>query len=383
MGIATPLKRLAILGSTGSIGRQTLDIVRSTPGFQVVGLAAGRNHDLLAQQVAEFRPSFVAYDGDSPLVAPAIPRLTLEELAAHPDVDLVVVGTVGKAGLLPALAALKAGKAVALANKEVFVAAGHIVTETARRYGGTLLPVDSEHSALWQCLLGEAPAPESPWPPIHQLLLTASGGAFRDWDAAALDNVTPAQALRHPTWQMGQKITIDSATLMNKGFEVIEAHWLFGYPLEQIDVVLHRESIVHSLVVFPDGSVKAQLGVPDMRVPLQFALTYPQRQPSPAAFLDFTTLGSLSFGPVDLERYPCLRLALHAARSGATYPAVLSAADEVAVHLFLEGRIRFTDIHSWVDEALQRHTPVAEPTLDDVLEADAWARRLVAGSVTV
>ena len=383
MGVPASVKRLAVLGSTGSIGRQTLDIVRSTPGFAIVGLAAGRNVDLLAQQVAEFHPAMVSIgDGTALLPDPLgrAERVSLEAMAASPDVDLVVVGTVGMAGLAPTLAALKAGKAVALANKEVFVMAGHLVTETARRYGGTLLPVDSEHSAIWQCLIGEA---GDPWPAIDRIILTASGGAFRDLPASALAAVTPAEALRHPTWRMGDKITVDCATLMNKGFEVIEAHWLFGYPLSQIDIMLHRESIVHSMVAFPDGSVKAQLGTPDMRVPLQFALTYPQRAPSPAATLDLLTAGPLTFGAVDYDQYPCLKLALQAAHAGGTYPAVLSAADEAAVQLFLNGRIAFTEIHQRVDEALQRHESTLDPTLDDVLEADAWARRHVTLSLAV
>lgn len=382
MGVSAAVKRLAILGSTGSIGRQTLDIVRSTPGFQVVGLAAGRNVDLLAQQAAEFRPAMLSTGDGQPLPDhPATSQLvSLEAMASDPEVDLVVVGTVGMAGLAPTLAALKAGKAVALANKEVFVMAGHIVTETARRHGGTLLPVDSEHSAIWQCLIGES---GDPWPAIDRIILTASGGAFRDLPASALAAVTPEQALHHPTWRMGQKITVDCATLMNKGFEVIEAHWLFGYPLTQIDVMLHRESIVHSMVAFPDGSVKAQMGAPDMRVPLQFALTYPKRLPSPAPTLDLLTAGPLTFGPVDYDQYPCLKLALQAAHDGGTYPAVLSAADDEAVRLFLDRRIGFTEIHRRVDEALQRHQSTANPTLHDVLEADAWARRHVTLSLAV
>ncbi len=377
------LKRLVILGSTGSIGRQTLDIVRSTPGFRVVGLAAGRNRALLAQQVREFRPQWVSLEDGSRLDGPGASPLSygsLEELAALPEADLVVVGTVGRAGLLPALAALRAGKQVALANKEVFVMAGALVTATAAQYGGTLLPVDSEHSAIWQCLIGEG---GEPWPVYDRIVLTASGGAFRDRPLADLAGVTPAEALRHPTWQMGPKITVDSATLMNKGFEVMEAHWLFGCPLPRIDVLAHRESIVHSMVVYPDGTIKAQMGVPDMRVPLQFALTYPNRLPSEAACLDFTTLGPLTFGEVDMERYPCLQLALDAARMGGTYPAVLSAADEEAVGLFLDGRIGFTEIHRCVERALQRHTPVANPSLDDLLQTDAWARRAVTPSLAV
>ena len=371
------VKRLAILGATGSIGCQTLDIVRGLAHLEVVGLAGGRNLRLLAEQAREFRPRMVSYEpqGTLALDLPYRPQqCSMEEMVAAPDVDLVVVGTVGKAGLTATLAALRAGKAVALANKEVLVMAGAVVQETAAAYGGTLLPVDSEHSAIWQCLIGE---PGDPWPPVRRLLLTASGGSFRDYPQAALEDVTPAQALKHPTWNMGPKITVDCATLMNKGFEVMEAHWLFGYALEQIEVVYHRESIVHSMVEFPDASIKAQLGLPDMRVPLQYALTYPARLPSPAPVLDFHTLGSLTFGSVDFDRYPCLRLALEVARIGGTAPAVLSAADEAAVGLFLGGRIGFQDIYRHVARVVERHDVVARPALEDILAADAWARRQV------
>jgi 1-deoxy-D-xylulose-5-phosphate reductoisomerase len=371
-----PVKRLVVLGATGSIGRQTLDIVRGHPDrFEVLGLAGGRNLPLLRDQVREFRPALVSVDaggGIDPDADHPHRMVSMETMAADPACDLVVVGTVGRAGLMATLAALRAGKPVALANKEVLVMAGAIVQATARRYGGTLVPVDSEHSAIWQCLVGE---PGAPWPAIRRLILTASGGAFRDMDPNLFSGVTPEQALRHPTWRMGPKITVDSATLMNKGFEVLEANWLFGYSLDQIEVVQHRESIVHSMVEFPDGSIKAQLGVPDMRVPLQYALTYPERLPSPVPPTDFLKLGRLSFEEVDHQRFPCLPLALEAGRLGGTYPAVLSGADEVAVGRFLEGEIRFTDIHATVAEAVARHVPVNDPSLDDILEADAWARR--------
>ncbi len=371
-----PVKRLVVLGATGSIGSQTLDIVRShSDRFEVAGLAGGQNLSLLAQQVREFRPSMVSFEKEGafdPGPGHPVTLCSMEEMVTDASVDLVVVGTVGKAGLSATLAALRAGKAVALANKEVLVMAGAIVQETARHYGGTLVPVDSEHSAIWQCRVGE---PGEPWPAIRRLILTASGGAFRDLDPDLFPAVTPEQALRHPTWQMGRKITVDSATLMNKGFEVIEAHWLFGYGFDQIEVVQHRESIIHSMVEFPDGSIKAQLGVPDMRVPLQYALTYPERWPSPAAATDFLKLGSLTFEPVDARRFPCLPLALQAGRAGGAYPAVLSAADEVAVGRFLNREIRFSDIYDTVSEALDRHSPISSPALDEILDADAWARR--------
>ncbi|MBI2887626.1 MAG: 1-deoxy-D-xylulose-5-phosphate reductoisomerase [Chloroflexi bacterium] len=366
------MKRVVILGSTGSIGRQTLEVVRAHDALQVLGLAAGANLPLLAEQVREFRPAVVSCKNNAcPDLGVPVRYCSLEEMAALPEADLVVVATVGKVGLAPTLSALRAGKSVALANKEVLVMAGALVAEAAQRYGGALLPVDSEHSAIWQCLVGE---PGSPRPSVRRLILTASGGAFRDTPVEELAAVTPAQALRHPTWRMGPKVTVDSATLMNKGFEVIEARWLFGYPLEQIEVIMHRESIVHSLVEFADGIIKAQLGQPDMRLPIQYALTYPERWPSPIASPDFATSSCLTFEPLDERRYPCLALALEAARAGGTYPAVLSAADEVAVSRFLAGGMAFPEIHHQVAEALARHQPVYNPSVEAVLEADRWTR---------
>jgi len=363
------VKRIVILGSTGSIGRQMLDIVRGREEFQVLGLAAGQNLDRLIQQVAEFSPKLVSFAGEAPPF-PNAQLCTMEEMAACSEADLVVVGTVGRAGLRPTLAALRAGKTVALANKEVLVMAGHLVQSVAVQHGGRLLPVDSEHSAIWQCLVGEAE-------PIRRLILTASGGAFRDLPLGEMDKVTPEEALRHPTWRMGPKITVDSATLMNKGFEVIEAQWLFDCPPERIDVVMHRQSIVHSLVEFVDGTLKAQLGMPDMRVPLQYALTYPERYPVDGLSMDFGKMGSLTFEALERDRYPCLALALEATRRGGTYPAVLSAADEVAVARFLGGECSFLDIHRTVSEAIDRHSPVLEPGLEDILEADEWTRRML------
>jgi 1-deoxy-D-xylulose-5-phosphate reductoisomerase len=300
----------------------------------------------------------------------------MDEMAADPQVDLVVVATSGAAGLTPVLTALRAGKAVALANKEVLVMAGHIVTQAAEQGGAELRPVDSEHSAVWQCLWGEDVAA------VERIILTASGGAFRDLSADDLVRVTPQQALRHPTWDMGRKVTVDSATLMNKGFEAIEARWLFDVPVERIDIVMHRESIVHSLVEFADGSVKAQLGEPDMRLPIQTALCYPDRLPVEGMpRVNLARLKSLSFSPPDLARYPCLRLALDAARKDGSWPAVLAAADEVAVEQFLTGAIRFTDIARIVDAALSAHAGVADPSLQDVLEADRWAREFAQSHV--
>ena len=363
---------LVVLGSTGSIGRQTLDVVRSLPGrFNVIGLAAGANVTLLEDQAREFRPRLICCDREGQYLRDRISAswATMEEMASHPDADLVVVATVGTTGLAPTLAALRAGKAVALANKEVLVIAGQLITTEARRRGVELRPIDSEHSAIWQCLWGEQPHS------VERIILTASGGPFRDTPPEELDRVTAEQALRHPNWQMGQKITVDSATLLNKGLECIEARWLFDVPLDRIDVLLHRESVVHSLVEFHDGSVKAQLGVPDMRLPIQCALTYPERVPGTAVpRLDLRRIGALNFGTPDMQRYPCLTLALEAGRRAGTFPAVLSAADEVAIQHFLAGHLRFTDIARVIEDALVAHPGTADPTLDDILAADASAR---------
>ena len=363
---------LVVLGSTGSIGRQTLDVVRSLPGrFTVIGLAAGANVTLLEEQTREFHPRLIRCDREGEYLRGRISTAwtTMEEMASHPDADLVVVATVGTTGLAPTLAALRAGKTVALANKEVLVIAGQLITAEANRHKAELRPIDSEHSAIWQCLWGEQPHS------VRRIILTASGGPFRDTPPEELDRVTAEQALRHPNWQMGQKITVDSATLLNKGLECIEARWLFDVPLDCIDVLLHRESIVHSLVEFRDGSVKAQLGVPDMRLPIQCALTYPERVPGTAVpHLDLRHIGTLSFGTPDMQRYPCLSLALEAGRRAGTFPAVLCAADEVAIQHFLAGHLRFTDIARVIEDALAAHPGTANPTLDDILAADASAR---------
>lgn len=366
--------RVAILGSTGSIGRQALEIIASLPQrFKVVALAAGSNHDLLTRQVSEFGPRLINL-ADASSALPDMGRgsevATLEEIAVHPEVDVLLVGTTGKAGLLPALAALKAGKAVALANKEALIMAGNILTKAAREHGGELRPVDSEHSAIWQCLWGEDSKH------IRRLILTASGGAFRDLSLDELRDVTPEQALTHPTWDMGPKITVDSATLFNKGLETIEARWLFDVPLERVEVVQHRESIVHSLVEFSDGSVKAQLGLPDMRLPILLALTYPERAGEPQTErLDLAAIGKLHFGEVDRQRFPLLQMAVDAGLRAGTYPAVLAAADEIAVQQFLDSRIRFVDIASVVESVLSKHDGIADPELEEILAADEWARR--------
>ena len=373
--------KLIVLGSTGSIGQQALDVVRRQPGrFEVVGLAGGWNTDLLAKQIAEFRPPYcvAAAPFDPP---PGCARLALADLAAVPGPCLVLVATVGIAGLAPTLAAIRAKNTIALANKEVLVVAGPIVMTEARRRGVAILPVDSEHNALWQCLRGEAPLGEwSEESPVSRLILTASGGAFRERSLADLARVTPAEALRHPNWVMGPKVTVDSATLLNKGFEVIEARWLFGVPYDRIDVLLHRESVVHSLVEFVDGSLKAQLGPPDMRLPIQYALTWPERRPSPARPLDLAALRVLNFGPLDEARYPCFRLAREAARLGGAAPAVLSGADEAAVELFVAGRIGFLDISRLIDRVLDEHIGRASGdglALEDVVAASGWAEARV------
>ncbi len=370
----SPLKRLAVLGSTGSIGQQTLDVVRALPErFRVVGLAAGKNIDLLAEQIGEFKPEVVscALADRSWLSGTGCEFVLPENVAGHPDVDIAVIATSGTAGLSPTLAAVKAGKNVALANKESLVAAGEIITAEAKQSGARILPVDSEHSAIWQCLNGERQE-------ARQIILTASGGPFRDYSVAEMREVTVEQALKHPSWQMGRKVTIDSATLMNKGLEVIEAHWLFNMPIDNIKVLIHPRSIIHSMVEFIDGSVKAQLSYPDMRLPIQYALSYPDRIANPRLpRLDWSNLGSLDFEQPDPDKFPCLRLAVEAGKKGGTCPAVLCAADEVAVDLFLSQRIRLVDIAHLIERVLEQHQSIAHPTMEEVMAADAWARERV------
>ncbi|MFC1866013.1 1-deoxy-D-xylulose-5-phosphate reductoisomerase [Chloroflexota bacterium] len=366
------IKRLAVLGCTGSIGQQTLEVVRAFPGrFKIVGLAGGSNTALLQKQVAKFKPKFVYYlQGKGSLSFEGCQFVPIEEMAAHPDVDMVVSATPGSSGLEPTIAAIRAGKDVALANKESLVTAGKIVMEEAKVSGSRILPVDSEHSAIWQCLTGED------MPPAH-IILTASGGPFRGNTSEQLGNVTAGQALKHPSWQMGNKVTIDSASLMNKGLEIIEAHWLFNVPIENISVLVHPQSIIHSIVEFTDGSAKAQMGCPDMRLPIQYALTYPQRLSNPKLpKLDWQSIKKLDFEPPDTDNFPCLRLAIEAGKKGGTYPAVLCAVDEIAVGLFLANQIKFTDIAGLLDHVMQRHEQLfnANPTITDINIADAWAR---------
>lgn len=375
------MKRLILLGSTGSIGRQTLDVVDALRGeIHIVGLGARTDVPTMVAQVRRHRPALIAMTDASAAadLRAQIPSTVevlsgpdaLQQLAASGQADVVLVAVVGIAGLLPTLAALRAGRDVALANKETLVAGGALVTAEVRRSGRRLLPVDSEHAAIAQCLRGESAAS------VRRILLTGSGGPFLRRPLASLGAVRPEEALAHPTWKMGKKITIDSATLMNKGLEVIEAHWLFGLDPGRIDVVIHPQSIVHSMVEFIDGSVKAQLAQPDMRMVIAYALEAPERVPLPAPALTWEDL-HLTFERPDPERYPCLPLAYEALEAGGTMPAVMNAANEVAVEQFLAGTIGFLEIATLVHRAMESHRAVASPAVDDILAADAWAREQV------
>jgi 1-deoxy-D-xylulose-5-phosphate reductoisomerase len=384
------VRRLAILGSTGSIGQSALAVVAEHPDrLRVVTLAAGENTDLLADQVVRFRPDAVAVATPAatrdlqgrlhgmPVTILPSGRDGLVAAATYSGIDMVLCASSGTAGLEAALAAIDEGRTLALANKEVLVMAGALMVDAARRRGVAILPVDSEHNAIHQCLDGRNPTE------VSRLILTASGGPFRRADAATLAAVTPADALRHPTWRMGKKITIDSATLMNKGLEVIEARWLFGMPARQIDVVVHPQSVVHSMVEFCDGSVLAQLGVTDMRLPIQYAFSYPERWRTPVPPLDMTRAGTLEFSPPDLDRFPCLALAYRALEHGGGWPVTLNAANEVAVEAFLAGSLRFTDIPVVIRAALEAtdHSLGAPASLADVRAADDWARAFAAETI--
>lgn len=382
MGMGSTTKGLAVLGSTGSIGTQTLDIVRTFPDeFSVVGLAARRSHRLLERQIREFRPSMAYCEGSENEKAflgdYGCADCEIEEIAASPEVDIVVAATTGDVAVPATFAGIEAGKNIALANKETVVVAGELVTQAARERNVSLLPLDSEPNAIWQCLRGEDRD-------VSKLIITASGGAFRDTPLDSLADVTLDQALQHPTWQMGAKITVDSATMMNKAFEVIEAHWLFDVPWEDIEVVVHPQSMIHSMVEFMDGSVKAQISPPDMRLPIQYALFYPRRLRNPVIKpFDPIATSALSFEPLDMERYPCFRIALEVAQRGGTWPAALCGADDAAVELFLAGKIGFMEIQNVIEEALREHQNIEEPTLRDALDAAANARRRAAGTVEV
>lgn len=375
------MKKIAILGSTGSIGTQTLDVVDMHPElFQVEGLAAGGNADLLIEQTKRYKPKKVSVGSKelADYIAPLIPAGTqvfhgkegLVEIAAGTEADTVVTAVVGSLGLESTLAAIEAGKQIGLANKETLVTAGHIVTSKAAAKGVSLLPVDSEHSAIFQCLNGEK---------REQLLgitLTASGGSFRDLTREQLKEVTVEDALKHPNWSMGSKITIDSATMVNKGLEVIEAHWLFGLPYDQINVLLHPESIIHSFVEFEDTSIIAQLGNPDMRVPIQYALTYPDRLPSQATRLSLAQVGKLNFREMDMERFPCLRMAYESGKMGGTAPTAFNAANEIAVARFLKGDISFLEIEYTIEKILEKHINIQNPSLEEILNADEISRKV-------
>lgn len=375
------MKKIAILGSTGSIGTQTLDVVDMHPElFQVEGLAAGGNAELLIEQTKRYKPKKVSVGSKelADYIAPLIPAATqvfhgkegLVEIAAGTEADTVVTAVVGSLGLESTLAAIEAGKQIGLANKETLVTAGHIVTSKAAAKGVSLLPVDSEHSAIFQCLNGEK---------REQLLaitLTASGGSFRDLTREQLKEVTVEDALKHPNWSMGSKITIDSATMVNKGLEVIEAHWLFGLPYDQINVLLHPESIIHSFVEFEDTSIIAQLGNPDMRVPIQYALTYPDRLPSQATRLSLAQVGKLNFREMDMERFPCLRMAYESGKMGGTAPTAFNAANEIAVARFLKGDISFLEIEYTIEKILGKHINIQNPSLEEILHADEVSRKV-------
>lgn len=377
------MTRLAILGSTGSIGVNALDVVRRNPGmYSISFLTANNNVDLLAQQAREFHPAAVAmsdprhHDPLKRALSGTRVRIVcgveaLESLSREENYDTMVAAIVGSAGLLPTVEALRRGKRVALANKETLVCAGPVVQELISRHGASIIPIDSEHSALFQCLVGETVDH------VERIILTASGGPFLHTPADTFQDITVERALKHPNWNMGAKITIDSATLMNKGLEVIEAHWLFALPRKKISVLVHPQSIVHSMVEFIDGSIKAQLGVPDMKVPIQYALTYPQRVESTFERVDWTRHGRLEFFDPDVVKFPCLQLAYDALEAEGTMPAVLNAANECLVEKFLKRSIRFTDIPAGIYHAMESHHVIRHPSLEDIVNADRWARDVI------
>lgn len=383
------VKCVSILGSTGSIGRQSLDVIENLKEIQVAALTAGTNVQLMAQQCRQFHPQLAVMatrEAAQELQAALAGEPTriawgeegLIEAATIPEADCVITAVVGMVGLKPTLAAIRAKKRIGLANKETLVCAGELVMAEAEKCGAEIVPVDSEHSAIFQCLMGCADRRE-----VKKILLTCSGGPFFDMDAADLKYVTKADALRHPNWKMGPKITVDCATLMNKGLEVIEAMRLYRVPLEQVEVLVHRQSIVHSLVEFTDGAVMAQLGAPDMRLPIQLALTYPQRMESPAPKLDLTQCAALTFCHPDLEKFPCLALAMQCAKQGGTACPAMNGANEEAVALFLADKIGFYDIYRLVSQAVEQVPFIQNPTLEEILEADHLARQAVRKSQEV
>lgn len=375
------MRRISILGSTGSVGTQALDVIARFPQrFEVCALGAGHQVELLAQQVRQFRPAVVSVAGPAEakalrelLGAGQVPEIHYGDeglvAVATAPADMVLTAVVGLRGLVPTLAAIRSGHDIALGNKETLVAAGELVMQEVRRHGVRLLPVDSEHNAIFQCLQGQ------PDGSLRRLLLTASGGPFRGWDQARLARATPEMAVRHPRWNMGRKISVDSATLMNKALETIEAHWLFGVPMAQIDVLVHPQSIVHSMVEFADGSVLAQLATTDLRLPIQYAFSYPERLDAVIPRLDLLQVGRLEFEPVDSTTFPSLNYARHAVTMGGTMSAVLNAANEVAVERFLAGTLTLPGIFEVVEQVMQRHLLDLRVDLDSILSADAWARR--------
>ena len=375
-------KKLSILGSTGSIGENTL-LVADNLGEQIdiLYLSANRNVERLIEQAQKYYPKTVAIVDEEAgkkvtgalngQIEVLTGREGLLELAGRDDVDIVLNGLVGSAGMEPTLRSVEAGVDVALSNKESLVMAGSIIDEAKQRSGAKIFPVDSEHSAIWQCLAGEDMAD------VRKIILTGSGGPFRTKNVETFINITPKEALNHPNWDMGNKITIDSATMMNKGLEVIETYWLFGLKADEIDIVVHPQSIIHSMVEFADRSIKAQLGVPDMKIPIQYALTYPRHSAAQWEELDFIKTGQLTFEAPDLEKFPCIKLAYEALRAGGSTPAVLNVANEQAVYNFLDGEIKFTEIPAIIEKACAEHHYIAEPTLEDLLELEIWATDFV------
>ena len=376
------MKKITILGSTGSIGLSALDVIeKNSQRFQVEALTAGKNIKLLKKQIEKFRPKAVAVSNketalklrDSLTKKNKVKVLYdeegLKEVASFPSADIVISAIAGSAGLIPTLAAIEAGKDIALANKETMVMAGEIVTGKAAKKRVKIIPVDSEHSAIFQCLEGQNRKN------LRRIILTASGGPFLNFTGNELKNVTLSQTLRHPNWKMGRKVTIDSASMMNKGLEIIEAKWFFNIDISRIDVLIHPQSIVHSMIEFNDGAFLAQMGVPDMKVPIAYALTYPERIMNNLPSLDLVRIGKLEFGSPDMKKFPCLRLAYAAGLCGGTAPVVLNAADEIAVSAFMEHKIRFIDLPKIIEKVFNRHNTVNDPSLEDILHADLWAKR--------
>jgi 1-deoxy-D-xylulose-5-phosphate reductoisomerase len=380
------MKYISLLGATGSIGTQTIDIIREHKEyFSLVAMSIGRNLSLARKMIIEFSPKLVSTieKNDAEILQAEFPNVTfsygekgINDVAVYDKADILVNAVTGSVGLQPTLQAIEAKKTIAIANKETLVTAGHLVMDAAKKHQVSILPVDSEHSAIFQCLQGENRKT------IEKIILTASGGSFRDRSREELKNVTVKEALNHPNWSMGAKITIDSASMMNKGLEVIEAHWLFDLPYEKIDVLLHKESVIHSMVEFHDSSVMAQLGSPDMRIPIQYALTYPDRISLPSAKkLDLAQIGKLHFQKMDLDRFRCLKYAYEAGKAGGSYPTVLNAANEAAVAAFLSGQIKFLQIEDLVEESLNRHERIENPSLAEIEEIDKKTRDWVGAQI--